>query len=220
MANTTTALDSGTGTSRGGTSPGGTGTSRGLRERKKRATRQALQRAAIRLFLEHGVEAVTIEDICARAEVSPRTFFNYFTAKEEVLVPWDPDIVESTAQRVLAQPAEHSPLRVAHTVLGAAIDTAMAAPIWRDQALLLRDQPELMRRVVTASRALEAALADGLAHRLGRDREDRYIRLLSATAITAMRSSIQSWHRAPPETDLHDFLDEAFELLSRGLPPE
>ncbi|MEV5536386.1 TetR family transcriptional regulator [Saccharopolyspora shandongensis] len=191
----------------------------GLRERKKRATRQALQQAAVRLFLDRGMDAVTIEDICARAEVSPRTFFNYFTAKEEVLVPWDPESVASTARRILAQPAERSPLRVAHVALGEAIDAAMAAPIWRDQARLLRDHPEALRRIVLASRALEAALADGLAQRLGRDRADRYVRLLAATAITAMRSSIQSWHEADPDTDLHDFLDEAFDLLGRGLPP-
>lgn len=191
----------------------------GLRERKKRATRQALQQAAVRLFRERGIEAVTVEDICARAEVSPRTFFNYFTAKEEVLVPWDPEIVASTARRILAQPAERSPLQVAHVALREAIDTAMAAPTWRDQALLLRDHPEVLRRIVLASRALESALADGLAQRLGRDHDDRYVRLLSALAITAMRSSIQSWHLADPGTDLHDFLDEAFDLLGRGLPP-
>ncbi len=192
----------------------------GLRERKKRATRQALQHAAVRLFRERGIEAVTVEDICAHAEVSPRTFFNYFPAKEEVLVPWDPDMVEGTARRILAQPAEHPPLRAAHVALGEAIDTAMAGPTWRDQALLLRDHPEVVRRIVLASRALEAALADGIAQRLSRDREDRYVRLLAATAITALRSSIQSWHQADPDTDLHDFLDEAFDLLGRGLPPD
>ncbi|MDA3627249.1 TetR family transcriptional regulator [Saccharopolyspora sp. WRP15-2] len=192
----------------------------GLRERKKRATRQALQHAAIRLFLERGVEAVTVEDICTRAEVSPRTFFNYFTAKEEVLVPWNSDIVARTAQAVLAQPADHSPIRVAHTVLGSAIDSAMAAPTWRDQAQVLRAHPELMPRVVLASRALEAALADGLAQRLGRDRDDLYVRLLASTAITAMRTSIQSWHQAGPEVDPHEFLDRAFDLLGSGMPPD
>ncbi|GAA4615832.1 TetR/AcrR family transcriptional regulator [Saccharopolyspora hordei] len=189
----------------------------GLRERKKRATRQALQRAAVGLFLERGVEAVTVEDICARAEVSPRTFFNYFTAKEEVLVPWSAEVVERTAQHVVEQPAERPPLQVAHTVLATAIDTAMTAPTWRDQARVLRDHPELLPRVVAASRALEAALAEGLARRLGR--EDLYVRLLASTAITAMRTAIQSWHQAGPDADPHEFLDRAFDLLGRGLPP-
>lgn len=57
----------------------------GLRERKKRATRSALQSSAVALFRRHGPDAVTVEDICADAGVSPRTFFNYFSTKEEAV---------------------------------------------------------------------------------------------------------------------------------------
>lgn len=189
----------------------------GLRERKKRATRQALQQAAVQLFREHGLASVTVDDICAQAEVSPRTFFNYFTAKEEVLVPWDPEVVASTPERILAQPAEHPLLRVVQTVLGETIDTAMAGPTWRDQAVVLRDHPELVGRVAMASRNLEMALADGLAQRTGRDREDGYVRLLAATAVTTLRVSIESWQQVGSETGVHEILDRAFVRLSRGL---
>ena len=58
----------------------------GLRERKKRATREALHDAALRLTLEHGLEHLTVEEISAAAEVSPRTFFNYFPGKEQAIV--------------------------------------------------------------------------------------------------------------------------------------
>ena len=51
------------------------------REQKKLLTRKALHDAARRLVLEHGVNAATIEGICAEAGVSPRTFFNYFPSK-------------------------------------------------------------------------------------------------------------------------------------------
>lgn len=53
----------------------------GLRARKKRETRRALERAALQLVAENGYEETTIDDICARANVSRMTFFNYFPTK-------------------------------------------------------------------------------------------------------------------------------------------
>ena len=57
----------------------------GLRERKKLATRQALGAAAMRLAVERGLENVLVEDIAAAADVSPRTFNNYFASKYEAI---------------------------------------------------------------------------------------------------------------------------------------
>lgn len=53
----------------------------GLRERKKQQTRRAIHEAAFRLIDERGLEATTVEQICVAAEVSSRTFFNYFSSK-------------------------------------------------------------------------------------------------------------------------------------------
>ncbi len=65
-----------------GRGPGARG---GLRERKKLAVRRALSSAAIRLAAERGLENVTIEDITAEADVSVRTFGNYFSSKYEAI---------------------------------------------------------------------------------------------------------------------------------------
>jgi AcrR family transcriptional regulator len=59
--------------------------SSGLRERKKRETREALVRAGIELFAERGVKGTRVADIAAAANVSTRTFFSYFERKEDVL---------------------------------------------------------------------------------------------------------------------------------------
>ncbi|KMO83386.1 TetR family transcriptional regulator [Mycolicibacterium chubuense] len=58
----------------------------GLRQRKKSATRSAIRRAAIRLFQDQGYTDTTVEQIAEAAEVSPRTFYRYFVAKEAVLI--------------------------------------------------------------------------------------------------------------------------------------
>lgn len=75
----------------------------GLRERKKRRTREAIVAAAMRLFDERGFGATTIADIAAAADISPRTFFGYFASKEAVLFA-DADEAFGAFERDLAAP--------------------------------------------------------------------------------------------------------------------
>jgi AcrR family transcriptional regulator len=60
-------------------------TTEGLRERKKRETRETIVRAAWRLFTRRGFDAVTVADIARAANVSEKTVFNYFPAKEDLV---------------------------------------------------------------------------------------------------------------------------------------
>jgi AcrR family transcriptional regulator len=57
----------------------------GLREQKKRATREAIARAAWKLFNRRGFDAVTVADIAREANVSEKTVFNYFPTKEDLV---------------------------------------------------------------------------------------------------------------------------------------
>lgn len=71
-----------------------------LRERKRRETREAIERAAVSLVDERGYDGVTVAMICDRAVVSQGTFFNYFPTKDAAIVgipaaPLDADAVRA-----------------------------------------------------------------------------------------------------------------------------
>ncbi|MCP2167986.1 TetR/AcrR family transcriptional regulator [Goodfellowiella coeruleoviolacea] len=74
----------------------------GLRERKKHRTRRALFEAAVRLFQEKGYEQTTVAEIAAAADVSTKTLFNYFPAKEDILFAYRQPRIDE-ALRVIAE---------------------------------------------------------------------------------------------------------------------
>lgn len=79
----------------------------GLRERKKRETRDRILTTAFRLFQAQGYEATTLQQIGERADVAPRTVSNYFPQKVDLLVAYREDmlgVVESELRRASARP--------------------------------------------------------------------------------------------------------------------
>jgi AcrR family transcriptional regulator len=74
----------------------------GLRERQKRARREALIDATHRLVAEHGLDEVTVEAICDEAGVSVRTFFNYFETKDDAVLGHTPWPLDSAATETFA----------------------------------------------------------------------------------------------------------------------
>lgn len=81
----------------------------GLRDRKKAQTRHRLADVAARLFAEHGYDAVSIADVAHAADVSDQTVYNYFSAKQELVLDRAEEIRERYVQVVLDRARGTSP---------------------------------------------------------------------------------------------------------------
>jgi len=192
----------------------------GLRERKKLATRQALHEAALRLVAERGLDDVSVEDIAARADVSPRTFFNYFPTKDDAVLGLDPDAVQRQVRELADRPADESPVEALRAVaMRQAEEMAGETDLWPLRLSVIDANPALIGRLVAVFGESERVLAEAIAQRCGtRVGRDVYPTLLAGVAGVAMRTSLHRWHAGYFTASLPDLVDEAWTVLASGLP--
>ncbi|MBE1532688.1 TetR/AcrR family transcriptional regulator [Actinomadura algeriensis] len=201
------------------------GPAMGLRERKKLETRDALSAAAIGLIVERGWSAVTIEDIAAAANVSVRTFRNYFSGKAEAVAARHVDRMRRVADGLRARPAGE-PLWDA--VRAAVQEQFAAAPQSGDGAAarrradgvrLLLTEPALAGEMAKAHAAAEAELAAAIAERTGTDTDrDLYPGLTAAVLGAAIGAAVAHSLRGDRPVPADAVLRDALDRLTAGLP--
>jgi AcrR family transcriptional regulator len=192
----------------------------GRRERKKLETHRALSTAARELALARGLDGLTVEDIADAADVSVRTFFNYFSCKEEALVGVEPAVLAELGAELEDRPAGESPLEALKAVLASGVDdVAEAMRRWSLRTELVRRHPSLLPRHLAALAEIEAALVRALAARLGTDPvTDPFPAIAVAAAMGTLRAAVASWEDAGRRGSLDAAVDAAFATLAAGLP--
>ena len=191
--------------------------STGLRERKKLKTRAAIQKEALRLFLEKGYEATTIEDIAEAVEISPSTFFNYFPSKEAVVFQDDLDPVIFAAFN--AQPAGVSAitaLRNAMRSVFSRLGPDERAQMQKRTALVL-SSPELRAATLNQFAELVDQFAGMLGQRVGRSSTDFAVRNMAGALLGVMMAAYFA-AAADPNADLIEVIDKSMAHLEAGLP--
>lgn len=139
----------------------------GLRERKKRLTRGRLHRSALELTLEKGVTAVTVDAIAEAAEVSPRTFFNYFRSKESAILGLPDDMAESLVTQMRQRPNDEDPLFSAREVARPFIaNLRHDTELQRLRRETYTAHPELSNGFLQAAAGVERAIAQVTLERL------------------------------------------------------
>ncbi|SDK82267.1 DNA-binding transcriptional regulator, AcrR family [Nonomuraea maritima] len=190
----------------------------GLRERKKQRTRQALIEAAVRLFEDKGYDDVTVAEIADAAEVSPRTFFLHFPAKEDVLLA-DADVRVDLALQAISERRDREGLpevlvRATEQMIVNAWDGELAALRARLAASVPTLQARLLQRYLTAQAELAQAL-----HRAFPDRLDA----ITASALTGAvvgavsASALAALRRGDGPDEVRDAMRQAVALVARAV---
>jgi AcrR family transcriptional regulator len=190
----------------------------GLREHKKVQTHRALQAAARRLVAERGLASVTVDEIAKAAQVSTRTFFNYFDSKEGCVVDAPPGTWQRFASELEGRPAEEAPLeslRVASVAM-----MPLLTPGLQQLAALVRANPELMQRHAASFEEFNRVIEDWTARRSGEDPQvSVYPMLLAAVAGSGVQAAIARWDPVSGQPGMTAILDEVFGHYARGLKP-
>jgi AcrR family transcriptional regulator len=191
------------------------------RERKKRATRQAIHDAAFELVDRQGLSATTIEAISERAGVAPRTFWSYYPSKEDAVIDRDPELADSLRAALLARPAGEDAVGALRATLEGYIGDRVVdsqRAVRRQQ--LIRREPQLMAAVAATFDELERALVSAVAERLGLEPATSLRpNILVMAACGACRVAQQKWADEQGRLPFHDFLDEAFAELGAAFAP-
>ncbi|CAM2993996.1 TetR family transcriptional regulator [Mycobacterium intermedium] len=177
----------------------------GLRERRRRQTSADIRGAAVELAQARGWDKVTIEEICARAGISARTFFNYFPNKEAAIAYGPSDLPPELADDFVAAGPAPYPVVLAELITLAAHHLRDMPP-QREQAVCMLDLAKTTPAVLAAFLAdlerFQTQLTDIVARRQGMSPDDEIPALISALALTAVRSGIERWSKSyPTDTD-------------------
>ncbi|MEV7692893.1 TetR family transcriptional regulator [Microbacterium sp. NPDC089189] len=153
------------------------GSGSGLRERKKRATENAIERAAIDLALAHGHAAVTVAAICTRADVSRSTFFNYMPSREAALFGRSIHLAPTPVAAAVLEASRDIPLvrAVCRLILASIGNAHINAEVAAGRNRLILEQPDTQPMILAPFLSLTAELTAFLAEALQADPSRRTV---------------------------------------------
>ena len=200
-------------------------------ERRKRRTRQAIQKVALELFAERGYRETTINDIAERAEVAPRTVTVHFPAKEELLLDAEPFTLDSLSERLSARRPHESALEALRDWMATTMTevepsaSEVDGRFWERRAVrahIINNEPELRGRARASYYPFERALAEAIGEDLGQSGNSLIPRIAALSAVAGLRELYESDEAqalvAPPSAaELLKLVDGVIRFIQAGL---
>ncbi|WP_433477671.1 TetR family transcriptional regulator [Spirillospora sp. CA-142024] len=197
----------------------------GRRERKKQRTREALVDAAFTLFAEKGFDATTVEEIADAVDVSSRTFFRYFSSKEDVALTFQEEqiraVVAALAERPPDEPIMTALRRTVVEIARACEAGELGFDPERFECMLTMtsESPALLAGSLEHAQKKQALLTEIVAGRMGLDpATDLRPHVVAAATSCAFQAASDVTRRLGGSFGtLSEAVDQAFAILESGL---
>jgi AcrR family transcriptional regulator len=199
----------------------------GLRERKKLQTARALRIAAIKLFSEHGFDNVSVTQIAEEAGVSKMTVFNYFPAKEDLLLQPLEEHTDEPARVIQQCLADGGRLRALHAFVlkciadhDPIIGMSDSPPVLAIHRLVI-DTPALAQRAGRLAARSEDLVAEALRATMpdmvARIAAAQIVGVLKALRVRNLERLLAGEQPTAIEADATADADLAFAILENGI---
>ncbi len=157
---------------------------------RRELLRAQVEQAALELFQQHGVEAVTVEQICAAAGIAAATFYRHYGTKAGVLFAHGDEAVAALRAAVAGAATTSGPEQLRHALSAFARHLDAQAPALRARSRLLALNPVLLPRTLLAQREWEDELAAALADARGVPAGDPDVRWEAALGLVVVRAAM------------------------------
>ncbi|WP_075187346.1 TetR/AcrR family transcriptional regulator [Teredinibacter haidensis] len=190
--------------------------SEGLRERKRRETTQRIADVGMRLFIEKGYEATTLDDIAAGADISRRTFFYYFKSKDDILLSMQSEMGEVL---VAALQGELEGKRPLDAVRSAIIKVCAPFPAADMIAIdcIMRSSDAVQARKQATYVQQEKILFEVLRKQWPEEGRETGLRMVAMAAVGAMRLAFDTLSREGNKRPILELLNESFDALENEI---
>ncbi len=188
-----------------------------VRERTRRAVREELTQLAQSMFVEKGYDETTIDDLAAAAGMSRRTFFRYFTSKEELVVGKYEVLGERLAEDLASRPADEPIWTSMRHVFGHVVEyfeseARSATTIAMEN--IVRDHPSLNASYLDrVSRIQERVLEQARARAGQPEPTDPRIQAIVGAAFSCLIAAWTTWLASGQSLPFGDLLDQAMDAI-------
>lgn len=194
---------------------GSTGTSAGSdrTDDRRRDLRETISAAAVDLVIERGLDAVTVDEIARAANVSRRTFFNYFPSKAAACIPATPPAGRDAVKEFLTDRSVSTMTALARLMwhqVSSARQQSRAFDRFHD---MWRREPSVRTQVYEILAATEKELAQLVARREGQSPDSVQAATVAAASISILRIAVERWRTDEPGSLLEYRIRESFDAI-------